>query len=166
MSPSVTVLTGIVLLVLAISKGTYDLLVEPWVFQKSKKKYPKQLDKWLDDRRWRNNVSATIFLVVTSAFSIWNIQGAIMSGEVAKSEFDALSARVKKLEDDHPPGSAQQISERLLKIEASVEKVTRSAATLDDLERTKEELEITIEKVVAELKRLRKLLEESLGQRG
>lgn len=84
-----------------------------------------------------------------------------MSGQVAKSEFDALVARVKALEEDRPPGSAQILSESLSKIEGSIEDLKKGQklfVTSDELKQTREELEESIEKATAELKKLRELV--------
>lgn len=159
MSLSAPIITALVL-GLVIVKTVYDLLIEPRIAARIKKN-DTDLNSRLERRAWRSNVATTIFVVLTAVLSLWNIQEAIMSGQVAKSEFDALVARVKALEEDRPPGSAQILSESLSKIEGSIEDLKKGQklfVTSDELKQTREELEESIEKATAELKKLRELV--------
>lgn len=165
MSLGVAVWTGLALLLLGIAKTTYDLKIAPWLYDKSKQT-ESDINKRLDARSKRDKWAATIFLLLTAAFSIWSIKDSIMTGQVTKQDFDALEVRVRALENDRPPpGAAQALTDRLSSAERSLEEMKhslKSVVTLDDLKKTRKELEETIEKATAEIKRLKTLI----SQRG
>jgi hypothetical protein len=164
MTLSVAIWTAIGLLLLGILKAVYDLLIAPWLYERSRSTQP-DINKRLDARSKRDKWATTIFLLLTVAFSIWNIKDSVMSSQITKQEFDALVARVQALENDRPPGALQALDGRLTAVEGALNAVNgalKNSVTHEELKKTRKELEETIEKASAEVKRLKALI----GQRG
>ena len=164
MTFSVAIWTAIGLLLLGIFKALYDLKIAPWLYERSKAT-ESDINKRLDARSKRDRWATTIFLLLTVAFSIWNIKDSVMSGQITKKDFDALEARVKALENDRPPGAMQALADRLTKVEGALDAVSgalKDRVTHDELRKTRRELEETIERASAEIRGLKKLL----SQRG
>lgn len=88
-----------------------------------------------------------------------------MNKPVSQTEFTELAARVTKLENDRPPGMNADIDKRLTSLEQSLSHASHQAkglVTQEELQKTRKELEETIEKIVAEVR----LLRAALQQRG
>lgn len=164
MTFSVAIWTAIGLLLLGILKAVYDLKIAPWLYERSKSTQP-DINKRLDARSKRDKWATSIFLLLTVAFSIWNIKDSVMSSQITRQEFDGLVARVQALENDRPPGTLQALVDRLTAVEGALDAVNgalKNSVTHEQLKKTRKELEETIERASAEVKRLKALI----GQRG
>lgn len=161
MSWSTVVLTALGLLVVGLFQAAWTLIFSPRLFHRNKDSI--SLNDRIDAKSRRDKIAASVFLLLTALFSIWNIRDSAMNEPASKKEFTDLAARVTKLENDRPPGTNAEIDKRLASLEQSLSSASQQAkglATREDLKKTRKELEETIEKIVAEVQKLRTALQQ------
>src|SRR5437867_1684725 len=142
MTFSVAIWSAAGLLLVGLLQAAHTLLLSPYLFTKS----TKDLNSRIDAKKRRDSIAATVFVVITSILSVYTIKDQLMSGQITRDDFDKLEVRVARLEHDAPPGSAQRLSDAEAALQ-SLRTTLNQYATSKDLDRTREEIKKTIEKI-------------------
>lgn len=113
-----------------------------------------RFDQDLANKKRGDLIATCLFLIATTLFSVWNIWESNMSSQITKKQFDDLTRRVEKLENDHPPGTSQALAQKLSELEASLNNFASKTA----LENTSDELKRRIKRTVFQIEEVKKLL--------